>query len=87
MHTDVVFGSLINKTEKDKLGKDYLPGVLCFVCWRMKIRSDPSAKCSITMLKLKLLTAHIFSQYLRSKMLEAAVFLRTVHLGMMSGSR
>lgn len=46
-----------------------------------EIRSDPSAKCPTTVLKLKLLTAH-FSQYFTSRIEEASVFLRIVLLEM-----
>lgn len=74
---------MVTKRDTDHwVVKVYRPEVLCIVCWRMKIRSDPSAKCVITMLKLKLLTAHALSQYLGPMIVEAAVYLRTVCLGM-----
>lgn len=73
--TDSAFSSQVKLLVQIHWAKLCLVEVLCYVCWRMKIRSDPSAKCLTTVLKLSLLTAHFFTVL----NLQTSGFLRIVH--------
>lgn len=74
MYTEIIPGTSVIKTHSGKLSKS-LPSISTVLCvLEDEVQSDPSAKCFITMLKLRLLTAHIFSQYLCPRALEVAVF-------------